>query len=317
MAVSREQFEPLALCLRVIALALLLTKNALFLLLVLVTGMLIAAISFTFISANRQKALNANLEQQVEARTLQLQASMAELEELNSLQDLLLYSISHDLRTTVMGGLMVLETVQGQAGDMIPVPRELLQRMTQSSKKQLNHLNQLLEAYDNITDGLQLKKERVSMSVVLQEAIADLLPLLQENRTTLLNQISVDSHWMTVDVEKIRQVFYHLVSNAVKHSPPGIEVRLEATLTVSSPKQPAKKPTFQFTITDNGVGIDSHEQKHLFELRLRPPQERQLTRISLGLCLCKQIVTAHGGEIAVHSQVGEGTKIWFTLPIDS
>jgi signal transduction histidine kinase len=308
MAVSRQQFEPFELCFGVIVSALLLTRNSLLLLLVLVTGMLIAAMSFTFISAQRQKALNTNLEQQVEARTLQLQASMAELEELNSLQDLLLYSISHDLRTTVMGCLMVLENMQEQAGEVIPVSRELLQRMTQSSQEQLNHLNQLLEAYGNITDGIQLQKDSVSVSAVLQEAIADLFPLLQENRVTVINLIVADSLWVTADAEKIRQVFHQLIANAVKHNPPGIEVRIEAI---------AQKPTFQFTITDNGIGIDLLEQKNLFELRLRPPQERQLTRISLGLCLCKQIVTAHGGQIAVHSQVGEGTKIWFTLPTDA
>jgi signal transduction histidine kinase len=308
MAVSRQQRGSYVLSGGVIAIALLLTKNVLLLLLLLIAGMLIAAVTFTIISAKRQKALNANLEQQVEARTLQLQASMAELEELSSLQDLLLYAISHDLRTTVMGCLMVLENLQGQAGDMIPVSRELLQRMTQSSKTQLDHLNQLLEAYGNITDGIQLKKSRVSISAVLQEAIANLSPLLQENNITLTNLVSVDSFWVMADVEKIRQVFHHLISNAVNHNPPGIEIRIEAIV---------ENPTVRFTITDTGIGIDLPEQKDLFELCLKPPQERQFTRISLGLYLCKQIVTAHGGQIAVQSQVGEGTKIGFTLPIDA
>lgn len=316
MAVSRQQFEPFVLWGGVIAITLLLTRNAPLLMLILAVGMLISAVSFTVISAKRQKALNVNLEQQVEARTLQLQASMAELEELSSLQDLLLYAISHDLRTTVMGSLMVLENVQGQAGDMIPVSRELLQRMTQSSKKQLNHLNQLLEAYGNITDGIQLEKSRVSISAVLQEAIADLSPLLQENHIMLINSIPIDPLWVMADVNKIRQVFHQLISNAVNHNPPSIEVRMEATLVVSA-KQPVEKPTLQFTITDAGIGIDLAEQKNIFELCLKPPQERQLTRISLGLCLCKQIVTAHGGQITVHSQVGEGTKIRFTLPTDA
>jgi len=308
MAVSRQQFEPFVLWGRVIAIALLLTRNLPLLLLILITGMMIVAVSLILISAKRQKALNINLEKQVEARTLQLQISMAELEELSSLQDFLLYAISHDLRTTVMGSLMVLENLQGQAGEVIPVSRELLQRMTQSSKKQLNHLNQLLEAYGNITDGIQLQKDYVSVNAVLQEAIADLFPLLQENHITLINSISTDPLWIRADVGKIRQVFHQLISNAVNHNPPGIEVRIEAIV---------EKPTFHFTIIDNGIGIDLLEQKNLFELCLKPPQERQLTQISLGLCLCKQIVMAHGGQIAVHSQVGEGTKIGFTLPTDA
>ena len=308
MTVSRQQRESLVLSGGVIAIALLLTKNVLLLLLLLIAGMLIGAVTFTIISAKRQKVLTANLGQQVAARTVQLQASMAQLEELSSLQDLLLHAISHDLRTTVMGSLMVLENVQGQAGDVIPVSRELLRRMTQSGKTQLNHLNQLLEAYSNMTEGIQLKKSCVSISTVLQEAIADLAPLLQENRITLTSPVPTDSLQVRADADKIRQVFHHLISNAVNHNPPGIEVRMEAMV---------EQSIFQFTITDTGIGIDSLQQKNIFELCPKPPQERQLTQISLGLCLCKQIVTAHNGQIKVSSQVGKGTEIRFTLPTDA
>ena len=177
---------------------------------------------------------------------------MAELEELSSLQDWLLDAISHDLRTTVMGSLMVLENVQGQSGDMIPVSRELLQRMTQSGKTQLNHLNQLLEAYRNITEGIQLQKSWVSISTVLQEAIADLAPLLQENHIVLISPVPADSLQVRADADKIKQVFHHLISNAVNHNPPGIEVRMEARV---------EQSTFQFTITDTGIGIDSPNRK--------------------------------------------------------
>ena len=308
MTVSRQQRESLVLSGGVIAIALLLTKNVLLLLLLLIAGILIGAVTFTIISAKRQKVLTANLGQQVAARTVQLQASMAQLEELSSLQDLLLHAISHDLRTTVMGSLMVLENVQGQAGDVIPVSRELLRRMTQSGKTQLNHLNQLLEAYSNMTEGIQLKKSCVSISTVLQEAIADLAPLLQENRITLTHPVPPDSLQVRADADKIRQVFHHLISNAVNHNPPGIEVRMEAMV---------EQSIFQFTITDTGIGIDSLQQKNIFELCPKPPQERQLTQISLGLCLCKQIVTAHNGQIKVSSQVGKGTEIRFTLPTDA
>jgi signal transduction histidine kinase len=305
MTVSRQQFVPIGLCGGAIAI-LLLIENVSSFLLIGVAAMLVAAVVCTTITAHRQKTDNALLEQQVEARTLQLQASMSELEELSNLQDLLLYAISHDLRTTVMGSLMVLENVQGQAGEVIPVSRELLRRMTYSGKMQLHHLNQLLEAYGNMTNGIQLQRTWISISALLQETIADLFPLLQENSVTLISPSVTVPIWVMADTEKIQQVFHQLISNAVKHNPPGIELRLETIV---------EKPIFQFTITDNGIGIDPLEQESLFDLRLKPPQERQLTRITLGLCLCKQIVTAHGGQIAVHSQVGEGTRIWFTLPL--
>jgi K+-sensing histidine kinase KdpD len=261
------------------------------------------AVGCIILSAQQQKS---SLERQVEARTSQLQASMAELEELSSLQDVLLYAISHDLRTTMMGSLMVLENVQehvqAQLG-VIPVQREVLQRMTQSGRLQLNRLNMLLETHAHVMNGMTVKKRLVSVLEIVEGAIADLTPLLTENQATLINQ-AADLKVMA-DPTALRQVFHQIMTNAVRHNSPGVEIRLESTRSNSA---------IQFTITDNGIGIDPLEQTQIFNLRLKPQQERQLTRISLGLCLCKQIVAAHGGEIGVEGELGKGARIWFTLP---
>jgi K+-sensing histidine kinase KdpD len=305
MALSGQQlgqFIPLIPGGGAIALGLLLLANASFSALVL--WVIVLAIGCILFSAQQQKA---SLERQVEARTLQLQASMAELEELSSLQDVLLYAISHDLRTTMMGSLMVLENVQEHVQEqlgIIPVQREVLQRMTQSGRLQLNRLNMLLETHAHVINGMTVKKRLVSVREIVEGAIADLTPLLAENQATLINQASPDLKVMA-DAAALRQVFHQIITNAVRHNSPGVEIRLEATV---------DNPAIQFTITDNGMGIDPLEQTQIFNLRLKPQQERQLTRISLGLCLCKQIVVAHGGEIGVGGELGEGTKIWFTLP---
>jgi signal transduction histidine kinase len=288
-----------------IALGLLLWANASFSALIL--WVIVLAVGCIILSAQQQKA---SLERQVEARTVQLQASMAELEELSSLQDVLLYAISHDLRTTMMGSLMILENVQEHVQEhareqlgVIPVQREVLQRMTQSGRLQLNRLNMLLETHAHVMNGMTVKKRLVSVREIVAGAIADLTPLLTENQATLINQ-TADLKVMA-DPAALRQVFHQIITNAIKHNSPGVEICLEATLNHS---------TTQFTITDNGIGIDPLEQTQVFNLRLKPQQERQLTRISLGLCLCKQIMAAHGGEIGVEGELGEGTKIWFTLP---
>jgi signal transduction histidine kinase len=302
MALSGQQLGQVIPRGRAIALGLLLLPNAP--LLVLALWVIVLAIGCLVLSAQQQKA---SLKQQVEARTLQLQASMAELEELSSLQDVLLYAISHDLRTTMMGSLMVLENVQEHVQEqlgVIPVQREVLQRMSQSGRLQLNRLNMLLETHAHVMNGMTVKKRLVSVREIVEGAIADLTPLLSENQATLINQASPDLKVMA-DSAALRQVFHQIIANAVRHNPPGVEIRLEAMV---------GNPAIQFTITDNGIGIDPLEQTQIFNLRLKPQQERQLTRISLGLCLCKQIVVAHGGEIGVGGEPGEGTKIWFTLP---
>jgi signal transduction histidine kinase len=276
----------------------------------LLLWLLVLVVLCTLLTVQRQKILNARLKDQLAARTRQLQASMGELEELSQLQDVLLYAISHDIRTTMIGSLMVLEHVQApesrdERSGVVVVSRELLQRMTHSGKVQLDRLNRLLETHAHVTNGMVIQKQQIWVKEVLDGAIADLQLLLAENQTKFVHQFPSDL-WVMADPSALRQVFYQMIANAVKHNSPGVEVRVEAKI---------EHAMLRFTVTDNGVGIDPLEQTQIFNLRLKPQQERQLTQISLGLCLCKQIVVAHGGEIGVSGDLGQGTSLWFTLPL--
>jgi signal transduction histidine kinase len=279
---------------------------------VLLLWVLGLAIGCAVVAVRRQRGLQAELEQRIAARTQQLQASLAELEEMSNLQDLLLYAISHDIRTTMMGCVMVLEQVQEQAieagherSGMISVPRELLQRMTRSGRTQLERVNLLLETHADALDGRVIQPQRLRLRAVAMEAIEGLQPLLEDNQVLMMNQIAADL-WVIADPMALRQVFEQLIANTARHNPPGVDVRLEAGL---------EQGRLKAIVVDNGVGINPLEIPQIFSLRLKPEQERQLTRISLGLCLCQQIIAAHGGEIGLNSELGKGTQVWFTLPV--
>jgi signal transduction histidine kinase len=268
---------------------------------VLLLWVLGLTIGCAVVTVRRQRVLQAQLEQKIEARTQQLQASMAELEEMSDLQDLLLYAISHDIRTTMMGCVMVLERVQEQAievkhepAGMIAVPSELLQRMIRSGRTQLDRVNLLLETHGDARGGRVIQRRRVRVRDVVVEAIDGLQPLLADNQVLVV-----------ADPMALRQVFEHLVANAVRHNSPGVDVRLDAGL---------EQGMLKVCVADNGVGISPLDIPQIFSLRLKPEQERQLTRISLGLCRCQQIIAAHGGEIGLNSEIGKGTRVWFTLP---
>jgi PAS domain S-box-containing protein len=250
--------------------------------------------------------LNSNLEQQVAERTLQLQVNLAKLQEMNELQDVFLHAIAHDLRTTIMGTLLVLRNLQQQPGDEISVSRSVLQKMTQSGEIQLCKLNSLLEAYTNKVEGVVLNTEQFKPHALLQSVAADLKPLFDQNHATLEVQNPNEALEFCGDPTQLTRVFKHLLINAVRHNPPGVRVTIciEATST-----------ELQIAVTDNGKGIAVSQQKRLFNLALGAGAERQLTGIGVGLCLCQQIVTAHGGKIGVNSTLGEGSRFWFTLPI--
>jgi signal transduction histidine kinase len=261
------------------------------------------------------QTLNADLENQVKACASQLQVNRAELEAINQFRDVLIYAIAHDLRTTVMGTLLILKAWQDQpeqdpSSEQIPIARTTLARMTCCGEVQLNKLNALLKAYAYETEAyeteeIRLDRQSLSLMPLLQSVLTELQPLFLQNQTAIEAQLAIDPV-LWIDAQQIQYVFWHLLNNAVKHNPPGIKIVIQAAIEAGM---------LRCTVSDNGKGIEEPQRDRLFDLRLGDAHERQLIGISLGLYLCRQIIVAHGGAIGVESQPGAGSQFWLTLPI--
>lgn len=265
--------------------------------------------------------LNSNLERQVEDRTALLRQKMQELQELNQLKDVFLHAVSHDLRTPVMGTLLVLNNILNAASPAspapdspvpsepattIPVPRKVLERMVQSNNRQLTLINSLLEAHASDVQGITLHQEAIALLALVESILEDLDPLLVKNQASLENLIPQDLPTVNVDANQLRRVYENLIANALKHNPPGLNLTLSAEV---------EALMLHCTVADNGVGIHPDQAERLFDLYFRGANARHLTGIGLGLYLCRQIINAHGGQIGVISSPGTGATFWFTLPL--
>ena len=251
------------------------------------------------------------------------------------------HAVSHDLRNPVLGTLMVLKNllnggvgsgewgVGGVGGDKgatltksssspsspssssspsspIPVPRSILERMLQSSDRQLNLINSLMEAHVNEVQGVVLQRQKVQLYSVVEAVLADLEPMLTENQATLKNLVSADLPSVNADPTQLWRVFSNLIVNAVKHNPPNLSITVNAIV---------EGEQIYCTVADNGVGMSQQQCDQLFDLYFRGTNVRSSVSLGLGLYLCRQIIAAHGGEIGVKSTPQAGATFWFTLPI--
>lgn len=250
--------------------------------------------------------LNASLEQQVEERTAQLQQNMQELQALSNLKDEFLHAVSHDLRTPIMGMRLVLQNLQNKATDSVALSRSVIDRMVQSLDRQLAMLNSLLEAHFSDLRGVSLQREWIQMEALIQTIAIDLEPLLLQHQASLEQQISATLPRLWADSGQIRRVFENLITNALQHNLPGLKITLQLTL---------EDAVIRCQVQDNGVGMRPDECESMFDRYVQGSRSRRSAGIGLGLYLCKQIVTAHGGAIGVSSQLGQGATFWFTLPL--
>ncbi|MFW9257733.1 PAS domain S-box protein [Nostoc sp. CALU 546] len=284
--------------------------------------------------------LNTNLEHQVEERTAQLEQKMQEVEKLHRVKDVVLHTVAHDLRTSVMGNLMVLKNLlnqgQGSRGAItaslsplppipsaplplshtqspisnsqssIPISRSIIERMIQGNDRQLTMINSLLEINSCEKQGLEIKLEPVQLSTLLGGTFAELEPILTQNQATLKNLVPADLPLVMADGTRLQKVLANLITHGLQNNPPGLNFTLNATVEAGM---------IRTQIQDDGVGMSKVECDRLFDLHVRDPQDCCSTSIGLKMYLCRKFIKAHGGEIGVISNRKRGLTFWFTLPL--
>lgn len=267
------------------------------------------------------RAMAANLECQVEERTLELQQRMQELQSLNQVKDVLLHAVTHDLRTPVQGMLMVLNHLREKGDEMVSVPRSMLDCMIESSDRQLSLLNSLMENHTDTQPCLPCNYQAVCLHQLVENSLAVLACKLAKNHATVNNQMPTTLPPVGGDPVKLQQVFQQLMLNVIQHNPPGRTITLNAVEMNSASLKGDRScnshnsKILYCTVEDDGEGLQPDQCDRLFQLYVRGLDNRHLTGIGLGLQRCQQIITAHGGKIGVNSQPGRGSQFWFTLPL--
>ncbi len=257
---------------------------------------------------NALNQANRQLEVRVRERTLELERAISRLGELNQLKANFIANISHELRTpmTPIKGYLEL-LLNGELGELNQMQMEAL-RVMQRAAGRLEKLIEDLIQFALVSRGqVKLSLGDVDVSELLREVVRQSLTKANAAGIKLVLQVGT-LPLVSCDEEKIIWVVEQLLDNAIKFTPRGGLVKLEARLVENFVK---------ILVTDTGIGIPEDKLEEIFEPfhQLDGSTKRRYSGTGLGLALSQRILLAHGSRIEVRSEVGKGSQFEFLLPL--
>ena len=219
-------------------------------------------------------------------------------------------NVSHELRTPLTAIKGYAETLLGPAGDTRETALRFLQVIDRHSER-LGRLIDDLLALSDLEFGRTPLRRR---ALAIEPAIDDIVQILGERArlrgVELASEVAPNTPLIHADGDQLRQVLINLVDNAIKYTPEGGRVHVAARPATSN------VAAVELTVADTGVGIPSRDLPRLTErfFRVDKARSRDLGGTGLGLAIVKHIVQAHGGRLAIDSELGHGTTVRVTLP---
>ena len=230
-------------------------------------------------------------------------AQVAEARVASAAREEVLRIVAHDLRNP-LGTLLMSADLLSEAS----LTDELRARQAVLIKRTGARMNRLIQDLLNVarmdTGNLSVEPAAVAADALLANAMELMQPLAAEKGLALVSAALGELPRVNADVERIGQVFSNLIGNAIKFTPAG------GTITLNAERAGDQ---VWFSVTDTGPGIPSGQLERVFGpfWQARNSDDRG---IGLGLTIAKGVIEAHHGTIGVDSEVGVGTKFWFGLP---
>lgn len=232
----------------------------------------------------------------------------------NSAKTEFLRRMSHDLRTPINGIRGMVEVGDANADD--------LQKQTECRSKIWTASGLLLDLANEALDMSRLESGQIDLELVpanlvtLNHEVRDILERQAEERlvTIICDQQTLDHPYVRVSVTHLKRLLLNIAGNAVKYNRQGGYVRL-----VCREVEPADGvPVYEYTITDNGIGMSEEFQQHLYEPFCREEQqvEGASSGTGLGAPIAKQLVELMGGTMSFTSVLGQGTTFTIRLPFE-
>jgi PAS domain S-box-containing protein len=230
-----------------------------------------------------------------------------EAEEANRLKDEFLATLSHELRTplnTVVGYTAML-----RKGMMDPTQQEKAVEVIQRNAQVLTDLvGELLDTSRMVTGKVRLDVHETDLSLLATEAVENIRPSIVAKGLQLSVEIQPAIE-ILADPDRLRQVMWNLLTNAVKFTPTGGRIEIEVF---------AESPSAHIVVRDSGIGLSAEALPHIFKRfwQGEAGRMREYGGLGLGLSLSKYLTELHGGSIrAMSAGNGKGAEFRVSLPL--
>lgn len=254
------------------------------------------------------QGLNEQLEKTVNDKTMHLQGAIKELQEANQAKTQFLANISHELRTplnVIIGSAEILK--EPMLGDLTKKQNNYVDNIHSSGTHLLQLINDILDVSKIAAGKMHLNISEFGIKDVVNQTVRNMGSLVAAKRLKIDVHINPEGFLICADAQKIRQILYNLVSNAVKFTNNDGHILIKVVKLGNM---------MEVVVKDDGIGIADEDQERVFKEfeQVDASYSRENGGTGLGLPLVKKLVEMHGGTVCLKSKKDEGTEILFTIP---
>ncbi len=232
---------------------------------------------------------------------------LTEIRRLERIRQDFVANVSHELRTPVASITGYTETLLDGALDDKTHAREFIETIHADGNRLANLIDDLLDLSKIESGKMDMVFLPLELKPIVQRVIGILDQSARDKSLAVSNEISDSLSRVLADEKRLSQVLLNLLDNALKYTPAGGSIKINARAT---------EKYIQVDISDTGIGIPAEDLTRIFErfYRVDKARSRELGGTGLGLSIVRNIISAHGGEVWVRSDYGRGSIFSFTLP---
>ena len=217
-------------------------------------------------------------------------------------------NVSHELRTPLTTMRSYLEALADGAWQDENIAPHFLNVTQTETERMIRLVNDLLQLSKMDSQEYELKREFVEFNKFFARII-DRFEMAKSQNVEFIRLLPETSYFVDIDTDKLTQVIDNIISNALKYSPDGGNIRFGFTV---------HDNMLKVMISDDGMGIPKENVGRIFDrfYRVDRARARSMGGTGLGLAIAREMIEAHGGKIWAESEEGVGTTIFFTLPFE-